>query len=271
VLSLVLWMASLNAELVPGRSQLNRDVVNPVVRPNAPSPCPFPVQLPRQSIQQPIAELGAPNCLYQTARAITVKVKVGRNSGSGVLLRQQGTLYTVITNRHVINAAAPYVIQTPDGRSHPGYLVKKIDFRGNDLAMLQFRSKTKYAIAKLGHAKSLLPGSDVFAAGFPHDSVPATKQGFLLTTGSISLIPSQAFVGGYQLGYTNRIYQGMSGGPVLNAEGALVGLNSLHAYPLWGDPYIFQDGSKPDPLTRSLIVRSSWAIPIEKLTDYQIR
>jgi S1-C subfamily serine protease len=234
-------------------------LANPVVRLSA------SLNLPKSS-EYPAENLSTER-LYQTARAITVKVKVGRNGGSGVLLQQQGTLYTIVTNRHVVNTTAPYVIQTPDGRSHPASLVKKIDFRGNDLAMLQFRSNYKYAIANLGQTKTLNPGTDVVSAGFPHDPVPAAKQGFLLTTGTISLIPEQAFVGGYQLGYTNHVYQGMSGGPVLNGQGKVVGFNSLHAYPLWGDPYIFQDGSKPAAELRSQIIRSSWAVPIERLPD----
>jgi len=50
---------------------------------------------------------------------------------------------------------------------------------------------------------------------------------------------------------------------VLNAKGEVVGINSLHPYPLWGDPYVFVDGSKPATQERSLIVRSSWAVPID--------
>jgi S1-C subfamily serine protease len=210
--------------------------------------------------------------LYQLARQITVKVFVGRNSGSGVMLRRQGNLYTVMTNRHVVNAASanlrqPYLIQTPDGRSHPASLLKKINLRGNDLALLQFRSPKPYSLATYGRAGSLWVGAAVVTGGFPHDPLPATGNGFVLTRGTVSLLPAQALEGGYQLGYTNLIYQGMSGGPVLDSQGNLVGVNSLHAYPLWGDPYRFQDGSWPDAATRSQMVQSSWAVPIERILE----
>ncbi len=200
--------------------------------------------------------------LEAVSRAITVKVKAGRNGGSGILIRRQGQLYTVLTNRHVVNPGTPYVIQTLDQRSHPASLLKKVDFRGNDLALLQFRSGNQYAIASLGRSDALSQNDPVISAGYPLNEF-STQNRFLQSTGKVSLIPKQPFVGGYQLGYTNLIFQGMSGGPVLNAKGEVVGINSLHSYPLWGDPYVFVDGSKPSAQERSLIIRSSWAVPID--------
>lgn len=201
--------------------------------------------------------------LYERARSITVRVKAGRSGGSGILIQQRRQVYTVLTNRHVVSVGAPYVIQTPDGRSHPANFVKKVNFRGNDLAILQFRSQASYAIAPLASTNHLLEGDPVISAGFPLESPPKRANGLLITVGKISLLPPKAFVGGYQIGYTNLIQQGMSGGPVLNLRGEVIGVNSLHAYPLWGDPYIFQDGSKPPPAQRKTIIQSSWAVPIE--------
>jgi S1-C subfamily serine protease len=212
--------------------------------------------------RQPVPNQDA-KALEAVSRAITVRVKAGRNGGSGILIQQQGPLYTVLTNRHVITPGTPYVIQTPDTRSHPASLQKKVDFRGNDLALLQFRSANHYAIATLGRSDGLVRNDPVISAGYPLDE-SSSQNRFLQSTGKISLIPKQPFVGGYQLGYTNLVFQGMSGGPVLNANGEVVGINSLRAYPLWGDPYVFVDGSKPVTPERSLIIRSSWAVPIDR-------
>lgn len=206
---------------------------------------------------------GAIDPFYEMARSITVRVKVGHNGGSGILIQRSGQQYTVLTNRHVVNVGSTYVIQTPDGRSHPATLLKKIDFRGNDLAMLQFRASQSYEIATLGSTKHLAPGDFVISAGFPLDDAPVRSKGLLITVGKVSLLPKKPFVGGYQIGYTNLIRQGMSGGPLLNLQGQVVGINSLHAHPLWGDPYIFQDGTKPAKHQRQTIVQSSWAVPID--------
>jgi S1-C subfamily serine protease len=188
-------------------------------------------------------------------------------SGSGILIGRQGRRYTVLTNRHVITPGAPYVIQTPDGRSHPANLVKKFNSRGADLAMLQFQGQANYAIATLSRSPQLLKDTPVLAVGFPLDPISNASKGLLITTGYISLLPPQPFQGGYQIGYTNRIQQGMSGGPVLNLQGEVIGINSLHAYPLWGDPYIFQDGSKPPPAQRQQVIQSSWAVPISRFRE----
>lgn len=43
----------------------------------------------------------------------------------------------------------------------------------------------------------------------------------------------------------------------------------MHAYPLWGDPYIFADGSEPEPALREQMVNYSWGIPIETFKQFQ--
>ncbi|MDX2242316.1 MAG: serine protease [Leptolyngbyaceae cyanobacterium bins.302] len=228
-----------------------------------PTECVVPSQRTSVSVPRSLTQPRSLDILDQQARAITVKVKASYSNGSGILIQRRGQLYTVLTNRHVLTAGTPYVIQTPDGRSYPANLVKKINFQGDDLALLQFRSKTNYTIATLTSTHPLSQGDPLISAGFPLESAPTKANGLLITIGKVSLLPDKAFQGGYQIGYTNLIRQGMSGGPVLNLRGEVVGINSLHAYPLWGDPYIFRDGSKPPPAQRQTIVESSWAVPID--------
>ena len=68
---------------------------------------------------------------------------------------------------------------------------------------------------------------------------------------------------GYGLGYTNEIEQGMSGGPVLNESGQVVGINGRLKYPLQGiDGFTFADGTKPSIKLFKQMEALSWAIPI---------
>lgn len=194
------------------------------------------------------------------ARAIAVKVISGYGAGSGILIKKQGQTYTILTNNHVLAVGESHRIQTPDGKIYQGGLLKNQSFEGNDLVLLQFKSANEYAVARLA-SSPVAVGDEVFAAGFTGQEA-VEKRAFEFLSGSISFLCPKALAGGYQIGYSNPVSKGMSGGPLLNSRGEVVGINGMHAYPLWGDPYVFKDGSKPD-LPRDLMLRSSWAIPIE--------
>jgi S1-C subfamily serine protease len=251
------------------------------------------IAAPNLVLSQPITRSSslpqqAPNYLSESqlktlARSITVKVKVGRAWGSGILVRKQAQVYTVVTNQHVLNLGDRASIQTADGRSYPAK-VRRQEFGDRDLVLLQFQSRSNYAIATLERQAGIRVGDRVFAAGFPIESefdeatsakpgnpltrVPTHEQaknsvGFTFATGQISLLPTKVLVGGYQIGATNDVRKGMSGGPLLNRQGKVVGINGMHAYPIWGDPFVYMDGSHPERAQRDVMVRSSWAIPIE--------
>lgn len=214
----------------------------------------------------------SPSQIQSTAGAITVKVLSTDELGTGILIKKQGELYTVITNAHVVRAKeGTYRLQTQDGQIYPAWLLHS-KFKPNDLALLQFRTRTTYSVALLGSSFNLAVGQDVFAAGyaFADDAHPQNEKqkqlkGFAFKSGKISLVLDKALEGGYQVGYTNEIEKGMSGGPLLNRWGEVVGINGKHAYPLWDAPSVFQDGSFACPNLHKLINRTSWAVPIETL------
>lgn len=203
--------------------------------------------------------------LRRHAQAITVTVWVDEHWSSGILVHRQDQTYTVITNQHVVDFGKRFQIEMFDGRRYGAQLQDHPDFQGNDLALLQFQSpEVAYPVAPLGPALSLVTGTPVFAAGFPVENGDRSKPIFHFTTGHVSLISSKVLEGGYQIGYSNPVEKGMSGGPVLNRRGQVIAVNGMHAYPLWGNPYVFTDGSKPDPELEKVMKRSSWAIPVER-------
>ncbi|MBD2355602.1 trypsin-like peptidase domain-containing protein [Tolypothrix sp. FACHB-123] len=214
---------------------------------------------------------GSTKTLQHIAESITVKVWAKGFLGSGILIKEKDSVYTVVTNTHVmISGEPPYTIQAPDGRVFAAKLppqVKKLNsscFHDKDLATLQFYSPNhRYAVADLDSASDLSMGNRVFAAGFPFNVEGTQDLGFVFTAGKISWVLDKALEGGYRIGYTNDIQKGMSGGPLLNQQGKVVAINGLHAEPLWGEPYTYHDGTQPEAPLKKRMSKYSWGIPIE--------
>ncbi len=225
----------------------------------------LPVQLPpaKNSLKQLPIEMSQPR-LQQQAESIAIRIlSSGKVAGTGIAIRKQGSQYTVLTNEHVLKAGkAPYQIQTPDRKIYQAIEVKDANFKGNDLALLRFTSSgTEYTTAKPGTLPKV--GDEVFAGGFPFAEEGAKDRGFVFKNGKVWRVLDKALEGGYQIGYTNEIEKGMSGGPLLNSRGELVGVNGVHAYPLWGDPYQYKDGTEPNAALREQMSKYSWGIPID--------
>ncbi|MBE9187412.1 trypsin-like peptidase domain-containing protein [Microcoleus sp. LEGE 07076] len=220
-----------------------------------------------ESVQSLTNQL-SPEEVQRIAQSITVKVLSNKTSGSGILVGKKGAnskkedIYSVLTNRHVLVPGEPYRIQTPDGKIYQANVVKDVNFKGSDLALLQFSSAQDYTLAELMSVSTLAVNQQVFAAGFVSD----TKK-LVFTSGEVSLLPDKAFQDGYQIGYTNNVQKGMSGGPILNQRGEVIGINGIIANPIWGDPYVFEDGSKPNSSEREKMSRYSWGIAIKTAVE----
>lgn len=245
--------------LVDNSGQAAPTPTSPIPQPSLAQPSVQPVVSSAQST----ISAATLNFLRQRSRNITVKVWADQTWGSGVIIQRQQGKYLVLTNAHVVQSGKQHQVQTSDGKQHRATLVAKPDFQGRDLALMQFESNSPYPVASLGQAINLKPGSLVFAAGFPLKPEGAAADGFMFMTGQVALVNTKPFTGGYQLGYSNPIVKGMSGGPVLNSQGVVVAVNGMQAFPLWGDPYVFEDGTTPPKSQQDLLTRSSWGIPIE--------
>ncbi|MEY2832496.1 MAG: hypothetical protein RLZZ574_1754 [Cyanobacteriota bacterium] len=221
--------------------------------------------------------------ISQVASNISVRILNQDFLGSGFIVQHNNQEYLVITNQHVLRAGEPpYTIETVDGSTYRAEVITQMSISGDqyDLAMLKFKADTDYQTAKIGSSANLEVGESVFAAGFPHQelSLPQTSavwaqsnifgpRKLSLKLGRVAIILNQPLTEGYQIGYTNDVKKGMSGGPLFNSQAEVIGINGKHAYPLWESPEIYQDGSELCPALQELITRSSLAIPIEKTLE----
>jgi tetratricopeptide (TPR) repeat protein/S1-C subfamily serine protease len=201
----------------------------------------------------------------RAAAKITVRVRVGQGGGSGVLLAKKGGTYLVLTNAHVVQGQAGVSITTPDGQVYGARRVQNAQVGDFDLALLEFNSARAYGLAKFANFEnrdaSLKEDRELFAAGFPYDA-----NGLKLLGGRITQLPQEAFKNGTQVGYVTQgdLVQGMSGGPVLDSFGNLVGINSTLARPVI-DSYVYADGSKAPDDKVAEYRQANWSVPMYNL------
>jgi S1-C subfamily serine protease len=234
-----------------------------------------PVSLPEN--QQTLPR----NRLCEMARSITVVILSadGKPLGSGFLIHRRPAdekgffYYKVVTNGHVIPQGPSYQIKTVDEAIHKAILIARFDEgdTGDDLGILQFStSKNDYKIAQLAPGLALSPQKkdQVLAAGFPVTTgIPKPPEFVCTEIGEISLVIKQPMRRGYRIGYILDIRRGMSGGPLLNLKGEVVGVNGKNNNPIGGGDRLYagKDGSLVPEFreSRDLVIRSSWAIPTE--------
>ena len=197
--------------------------------------------------------------LQALAKSITVKVLTKNGSASGTLIAKNGNNYTILTNDHVINPGESYRIQAPDGKIYPATVIKEKppSLKNQDAALFQFQSTVEYTIATLGISAPIAVEQKIVAAGFVSGSAK-----LVFTEGQISLLPDKSFQRGYRIGYNNKIQPGMSGGPILNYQGEVIGINAVHAYPISDKIYTYIDNSKPSAAERQQMRQYSWGLPI---------
>jgi serine protease Do len=130
-----------------------------------------------------------------------------RGGGSGVIWTSDGA---IVTNAHVARKDAAQV-QLWDGRLFPARVTSR-DAR-RDLAVLRVEAGGLDAAA-LGDSSALRPGELVMAIGSPLGFAGALSTGVAHSTG-----------GGWI--YANvRLAPGNSGGPLANARGEVIGINT---------------------------------------------
>jgi serine protease Do len=151
-------------------------------------------------------------------RRSTVQITIGkRSSGSGVIWTTGGT---IVTNAHVASEDRVDV-KLWDGRSYPGTVTAR-DLR-RDLAKLQVKALDLPAVTP-GDSHSLRIGELVIAVGNPLGFIGALTTGVLHALGPIPQLGRLPWVQA-----DVRLAPGNSGGPLADAQGRVIGINTMVA------------------------------------------
>jgi serine protease Do len=141
----------------------------------------------------------------------------GRGSGSGIIWSDDGVL---VTNAHVVHGARPSV-QLWDGREFEAFTQTR-DLR-RDLAQLRIHAANLPA-AIVADSSQVRPGQLAIAIGNPLGFVGALATGVIHGVGPVRRLGSQSWVQADVL-----LAPGNSGGPLADAQGRVVGINTMVA------------------------------------------
>ena len=133
----------------------------------------------------------------------------GRGGGSGVICSADGR---IVTNAHVVRSRDPLVTLS-DGREFRASLIR-VD-RRSDLALLQISAHGLPA-AEFADSDSLRAGQLVLAIGNPLGVIGAVTAGVI-----------HALSGGRWIEASVRLAPGNSGGLLADAEGRVIGINTM--------------------------------------------
>ncbi|MBR5804084.1 MAG: Do family serine endopeptidase [Bacteroidaceae bacterium] len=155
-------------------------------------------------------------------RQVQTQPRVG--FGSGVIISKDGY---IVTNNHVIEGADEISVKLNDSREYVGRIIGTDS--NTDLALVKIEADDDLPIIPIGDSDELKIGEWVLAVGNPFNltstvtagivSAKARKLG-IYDNGIESFIQTDA-----------AINQGNSGGALVNANGELVGINSVLSSP----------------------------------------
>jgi len=211
--------------------------------------------LPLPDIKQQIAETPLTGWLGELeakAKQITVRIDSSSGSnGSGIIIAKEGDIYTVLTAAHVVckppdkvGLCEPntYKILTVDGKQYPVEPSTIKLEEGVDLAVVKFTSRENYQVATLANYNPR-DYEYMFTAGYPRlgekspwrftlGQIYSKEQGLFQTTqsdfnnnSSGTAQSAISLTGGYELVYSSITFGGMSGGPVLDSQGRVIGIH----------------------------------------------
>ncbi len=169
-------------------------------------------------LQEFLRQFGFPPGMFQRGprgQGPSAEVPV-RGQGSGFIVSPNGL---ILTNAHVVKGAKVVTVKLTDRREFRAKVLGQDP--KTDIAVLKIDAKDLPTVT-LGSSKSLRPGDWVLAIGSPYGFENTVTAGVVSAKGRS--LPDDSGVPFIQT--DAAVNPGNSGGPLLNAQGEVVGINS---------------------------------------------
>ena len=183
-----------------------------------------------EKIVRTVFETASP-AVVEVQTAVQFGQRLGTGSGSGFFVDDEGH---IITSDHVVQGAREITVRLSDGREISA--VKLGHSQHDDLAVLRVDPETVADIRPLPFADSneVSIGEMAIAIGSPFENRNSLSVGVVsgLERTESRIQRSDSFLGGSRRTITDLVQTdaalnpGNSGGPLLNAEGKVIGVNS---------------------------------------------
>ena len=177
-----------------------------------------------------------------------VSIRTNHTEGSGLIITNSGW---VITSSHILEAANWIDIILMSGEAYDGIMPYEMH-ETLDIAIVKIDSdRTDFPAAVLGSSAELTVGEEVVAIGYPLDLQGQAT----FTAGIVSAVRTlEDHMGEYReyIQTDASINRGNSGGPLVNLNGEVIGINT------WAIEMVMEEG-----LILEVIEGISFATPID--------
>jgi serine protease Do len=158
---------------------------------------------------------------------IEVVKKVGdikyQSMASGLIIDKKGY---ILTNDHVVDKAQSVTVTLPSKLEYPAEIIGTDKL--TDLALIKIQSPEELIIAKLGDSDSVQVGEWVIAVGNPYGFDRTVSFGIISGKGRVlPNLPAEIQLINDFIQTDAAIDPGSSGGPLVNLDGEVIGINSI--------------------------------------------
>jgi serine protease Do len=148
-----------------------------------------------------------------------------RSLGSGIIVDPKGY---IITNSHVVESATKIKVSVSGGEEYTANVIGTDPV--SDIAVIKINGKKDFPFATIGNSKNMKVGDWVITVGSPFGLEQTVTAGIISTTGRTFQDgggPSEYSIFNDYLQTDAAINRGNSGGPLVNMNGEVVGINSF--------------------------------------------